>query len=135
MKINWLGAIDEDKGVDWVVGDSFYDDDYPRELISANHAGKRPIIVCLPGRVFFCVYSKQRRDGKEFEPGWTVTGDPENLTLSPSVNLEGIWHGFISNGSFTPDPTPAQIAEEKAWEEHYHQTMGAEASPAPEAKP
>lgn len=123
MKINWRGEVGED-GIDWVTGDAFYDDDYPQSLISTIHAGKRPIILCLPGRVFFCIYSKQRRDGQDLEPGWQVSGEPTALTLSPSVNIGGIWHGFVSNGSFSPEPTPEQLASEKAWEEHYHQTHG-----------
>ncbi len=115
MKITWLGDVAE--SFDWKVGDSFYDDDYPRSLLSAAHAGKRPIIVwpiivCLPGGIYFCIYSMQITHGRSHEPGWGVSGEPGNLTLQPSVNVKDIWHGFITNGSFSPDiaerpaPTP-----------------------------
>lgn len=60
-------------------------------------------MVCLPGGIYFCVYSQQVTDGVHHEPGWTVSGEPDNLTLAPSVNCFGIWHGFIANGSFAPD--------------------------------
>lgn len=86
MKITWRGDVGD--SYDWRVGDAFYNDDYPRHIISAAHAGKRPIVVCLPGRVYFCIYSQQSKDGKPFEPGWSVSGEPENLTLAPSVNME-----------------------------------------------
>lgn len=29
---------------------------------------------------------------------WTLTGTEAAPTLSPSVNAEGIWHGFLTNG-------------------------------------
>jgi len=37
---------------------------------------------------------------------WTRTGDNfENLSLSPSINAEGHWHGTITNGELIPDAT------------------------------
>lgn len=34
---------------------------------------------------------------------WTRTGDPPNITVSPSINVsEDTWHGFIQNGTWTP---------------------------------
>jgi hypothetical protein len=110
VKIRWRGDIGEGDTEDR-VGDAFYDDDYPRSLLSTAHTGKRPICVRLPGGVYFCVYSKQITDGVSHEPGWTVSGEPESLTLTPSVDVKGVWHGFISNGSFSPDEaqTPAPV--------------------------
>ena len=33
---------------------------------------------------------------------WQVTGDSfENLTISPSIDMKGHWHGFITNGQVT----------------------------------
>lgn len=105
MKLTWHGDVGE--VFDWKVGDAFYDDSYPRSLISEKHKGKRPIIVILPPNVYFCIYSKPRKNGIGYEPGWEVSGEPESITLAPSVNIEGIWHGFIRNGAFTPDSAPA----------------------------
>lgn len=34
--------------------------------------------------------------------GWTLTGTEERPTLQPSVNAEGIWHGFLTDGVATP---------------------------------
>jgi uncharacterized protein DUF6527 len=113
VKITWRGAPTdaEFEASPPKVGDAFYDDDYLHDIISAAHVGKRAIIVILPGNVYFCIYSKQITDGVQHEPGWTVSGEPEALTLQPSVNVKGAWHGFISSGAFSPDvaenPAPA----------------------------
>lgn len=29
---------------------------------------------------------------------WDVTGEPPNITVSPSINVVGDWHGWIRNG-------------------------------------
>jgi len=110
VKIRWRGAPTDAEFVASPpeVGDSFYDDDYLHICISAAHTGKRALIVILPGHVYFCVYSKQITDSVMHEPGWTVSGEPDSLTLSPSVNVKGVWHGFISNGSLSPDQAEPQ---------------------------
>lgn len=33
---------------------------------------------------------------------WTVTGEPPNITVQPSINVgPDIWHGHITDGKFT----------------------------------
>ncbi len=34
---------------------------------------------------------------------WTVTGEPPTLTIAPSINVHGGWHGFIKNGVISDD--------------------------------
>lgn len=34
--------------------------------------------------------------------GWTRTGEPPNITASPSILVPG-YHGFLQNGEWTPD--------------------------------
>ena len=67
--------------------------------VADRHKGKRPLFVKLPNGSEFCVYSPVINAGKP-QPGsgWTVTGEAPNITLSPSVNIVGRWHGFIENG-------------------------------------
>ena len=41
------------------------------------------------------------------EQMWEVTGEPPNITVSPSINAgdgpgKGNWHGFITDGVMTP---------------------------------
>jgi hypothetical protein len=33
---------------------------------------------------------------------WTVTGDPPKITVKPSINDVGLWHGWITEGVMTP---------------------------------
>jgi hypothetical protein len=72
--------------------------------------GKRPPLwVCLPGNWWFCVDS-QTTDGAG--QGWTVTGEPPKITVSPSINMVGLYHGWLRDGVLSDDvegrtyPTP-----------------------------
>ena len=65
-------------------------------------ARQNPIAVVLPsayGGIHFCVDS----DWTDADGSWTVSGHLPNLTLSPSVNLVGIYHGWIQNGVISDD--------------------------------
>ncbi len=35
--------------------------------------------------------------------GWTVSGTPPNITVSPSINVIGYYHGWIRNGEISND--------------------------------
>lgn len=61
--------------------------------------GKRPpICIALPGfKGSTVVWIPDQK------PGWTVTGEAPNLTVTPSINVEGVYHGFIQNGMITDD--------------------------------
>lgn len=41
--------------------------------------------------------------------GWTVTGEPPNITMTPSIRVHGGWHGYITNGVLSDD------VEGKTW--------------------
>jgi hypothetical protein len=74
---------------DWMVSDEY----------RATHAGKRaPLVVQLPSGPFPV-------DGPQSggTSGWQVTGEPPRLTLSPSVNVVGFYHGWIQDGVITDD--------------------------------
>ena len=58
-------------------------------VILPNNAGA----FCLQMRSHSLV-NGQGLDGER----WTVTGTPPNMTLTPSINVVGIWHGFLTNG-------------------------------------
>lgn len=60
-------------------------------------------LLRLPGapRLDWSIYGPAagaRPDG----PGWTITGALPNITASPSINAEGVWHGWLNNGVLTP---------------------------------
>ena len=33
---------------------------------------------------------------------WDIQGTPPNITVRPSINVVGYWHGFITNGELVP---------------------------------
>lgn len=61
-------------------------------------------MVLLPGRNFFSIDSKcygpiPGKPGEHgYYGGWTVSGVPPNITVSPSINMVGRYHGFLQNG-------------------------------------
>lgn len=75
-------------------------DEYVRD-----HLGKRlPLIVCLPNGELFCpdaAYSA--REGRPFGPGWTVTGEAPAITVHPSINCVGRYHGWLHGGVLSDD--------------------------------
>lgn len=79
---------------------------FGRELspeYSRDHEGKRmPIMVMVPGRNSrgevtgwpFCVDT----NATESDHGWTVTGEAPNITVRPSINAVGVYHGWLTDG-------------------------------------
>jgi hypothetical protein len=71
-----------------------------------KHYGKRaPLWVVLPDKTYFCVDSRVVSSSKVGDHGWTVEGEPwhGNLTVSPSINIVGSYHGFIKNNEIGDD--------------------------------
>ena len=60
--------------------------------------GKRIWMVALPGGAVFTSEHIATDGGR-----WAVSGEPPNITVSPSINVEGIYHGFIRDGVITDD--------------------------------
>ena len=54
------------------------------------------MFLWLPGDTL----STKIRLGGEQHPCWSWDGNMESPTLRPSLNLEGIWHGFLNHGVF-----------------------------------
>jgi hypothetical protein len=64
--------------------------------------GKRnPVNVMLPNKAVWCVDQHATDDDKPTtRHGWTVTGEPPNLTANPSI-IAGDYHGWLRNGELT----------------------------------
>jgi hypothetical protein len=63
-------------------------------------ADKRPpLVVRLPGNIDFCIDQGMLKT----RDGWLVTGTAPNITLSPSINVSGLYHGWIKDGVITDD--------------------------------
>ncbi len=82
-------------------------DDFKRQHAAG---GRLPLVVRLPGPTDFCVdfntWSTREVDGKRrlvFGPPWQVSGPPERLTVAPSINCPGVYHGYIRDGVITDD--------------------------------
>lgn len=77
-------------------------DEYRRDW-----AGKRPpLVVVVPalskaGYRLIPIDEHYTRPGETH--GWTVTGQPPNVTCSPSINAIGDWHGWLQNGVLSDD--------------------------------
>lgn len=72
-------------------------------LLSPEHAGKRPLLVRLPGNVDFAVYGPTWMAGGPGPSGWRVDGEPPLLLISPSINIGGVYHGYLQNGVISDD--------------------------------
>jgi hypothetical protein len=72
-------------------------------------AGKRPpILINLPSESGFpSLWSPDFRCGNPNGGlklyGWTVTGEAPNITVSPSIDRRGQYHGFVQGGLLTED--------------------------------
>lgn len=85
----------------------------PRSLLAPEYirdwATRRdPIEVIIPGPICWCVdvRATDKATGKRLDYGWTVTGQPPRITLTPSVDTSGPlrpngWHGWIKDGVIT----------------------------------
>lgn len=65
---------------------------------TVDHAGKRPMLaVVLPDGNIWSMDAKAPNGS-----GWTVSGEPPNLTARPSVD-SGTYHGWLTDGVFSDD--------------------------------
>lgn len=69
----------------------------------ANNAGRKPLVVKLPGPNYFLIDGQCFDSGRGFYDGWTVSGTPPCITVQPSINLVGRYHGWLQNGVISDD--------------------------------
>jgi hypothetical protein len=107
--MTWTCRLVEESAPHKEVGDVWYAwtlDGAPLVgLLSVEYlrdwAGVRPpLVVRLPGRVDVCL---DRQVDDEGGHGWVVSGDPPRVSVSPSVNVLGVYHGFVRDGVISPD--------------------------------
>ena len=101
--------LDENGNIDLSkreVGDMWFLDVPPEELKDRNltaqyfrdNAGRQPLVVMLPGRNYFLIDGQGFNEEKGHYDCWTVTGAPPKITVHPSINMVGRYHGFLQNG-------------------------------------
>ena len=71
--------------------------------------GRRVWVVVLPCRDLF-YQDQQTSDGRN---AWTCTGEPPNVTVNPSINYVGLYHGWLRNGELSDDPAIPRDADGK----------------------
>jgi len=67
-----------------------------------HNSHRQPLFVVLPGHTLFVVDGKCY-SGEEMYGGWTVTGEAPNITVNPSIDITGFYHGFLANGVISDD--------------------------------
>lgn len=65
------------------------------------HGKRPPLWVCLPGWNWWCIDTLPVPSLAG--DGWMVTGVAPLITVSPSINFEGGYHGWITNGIVSDD--------------------------------
>ncbi len=107
----YAGFVDKDTYLPPKPGDIFYaahqlEDPYrhgkSESYWTRPEPRRLPIVVVLPGLrrgYWFCVDDAYCSDGKLYG-GWTVTKDDhlETVTVTPSINCVGLWHGWLTDG-------------------------------------
>jgi hypothetical protein len=109
-ELNEHGNVDTGKRA---VGDMWYlrlapaELERRREQISAQYfaenAHRPPLVVLLPGRIYFLVDGKCFEPGRGWYDGWQVSGEPPLISVSPSINIVGCYHGFLAAGVIGDD--------------------------------
>jgi hypothetical protein len=67
-----------------------------------NNSHRSPLVVCLPSGDLFCVDGMCWSSGNYYG-GWKVSGDAPHITVEPSINMQGIYHGYLQQGIITDD--------------------------------
>lgn len=69
-----------------------------------RNAHRPPLMVLLPdrtartGRMVFCVDWKCHSKERGHYDGWTVSGEPPNINVHPSIDAGASYHGFLTGG-------------------------------------
>jgi hypothetical protein len=72
------------------------------DFYKQNNAHREPLLVWMPSKDVFCV-DAMCWHGRTLYGGWQVTGEPPLITVNPSINLVGGYHGWIQNGIISDD--------------------------------
>ena len=74
---------------------------WPSELHGPSGSGYS-VVLCrhedkagVDWPIIWHTRSSADQDG---QPMWNVTGTPPEITVTPSINVIGYWHGWIRNG-------------------------------------
>jgi len=101
-------VVDKATGEKPLPGDMFFHPwslEHSRDALSdyyfAHNASRPPLCVVLPTGTHFVIDGKFYNAEQGYHGGWTVTGEPPLITVAPSINVVGHWHGWLKNGELT----------------------------------
>lgn len=77
-------------------------DEYLSEYYQQHNKNRQPLFVVLPGPNLFVVDGKCWSNGRKYG-GWQVTGIAPSITVNPSINLQGFYHGWLIDGVISDD--------------------------------
>jgi len=71
---------------------------------------RAPLIVVVPARhgdrltaCWHCIDSKCYNKEQGYHGGWKVSGEAPLITVQPSIDIKGWWHGNLTNGELQPE--------------------------------
>lgn len=114
----WRELVDRATGQSPILGDMYYapwylENNFERSGLAPHYWARpeprrAPIVVHLPskhgGSRTFCVDQMAYNSEQGWHgAGWTISGIEPRLTLSPSINLHGDYHGYLSDGVIADD--------------------------------
>ena len=95
IPIGWMWYLNPEHTAEEMLSNYYKEHNQPNRL---------PLLVQLPDGAW-CMDGIASKDPSK--KGWTVTGEPPNITVSPSINSspgypDG-YHGFLQNGIISDD--------------------------------
>lgn len=75
-----------------------------------NNSHRLPLLVVVPGPTLFAIDGMCNNETGRYG-GWTVTGEPPFITVSPSINIGGTYHGWLQNGVISDECEGRQYTE------------------------
>jgi hypothetical protein len=102
----WFGEavpIKSEPGRYWCVQTGRLSEQYIRERMTL----RPPLLVMMPNLEVFCVDAAVSGEWR----GWVVSGEAPRITVSPSINLVGRYHGFLRDGVISDDVEGRKFGE------------------------
>lgn len=66
-------------------------------------AHRAPLVVMMPNGSDFCIDSAFWNQQDGYRGGWKVSGTAPQMTLEPSINIVGSYHGYLRDGVISDD--------------------------------